>query len=129
MIEPFIFINTFAIKEGRTEDFLNACQKILELAETSEPRLLHIGFYVNEEGTEATTVQVHPDEDSMSVHMKVAEEHINEAHDFLDFTTMRYQVYGSLSEAVLEQMRQLAGSGVSVTNKDQASGFNRLPAL
>jgi hypothetical protein len=129
MTEPFIFINTYAIKDGMAEDYLKATRPVLELAEAKEPRLLHIGFYINKEGTEATTVQVHPDEDSMRFHMKVAAEHISAASDFLDFTTMRAEVYGTLSDAVLEQMRQLAGSGVSVTIKAQTSGFNRLPAL
>jgi hypothetical protein len=129
MNEPFIFINTYAIKPGRAADYEKVCRKVVEIADANEPRLLHFGFYINEEGTEGTTVQVHPDADSMAFHMQLVAEHINQAREYLDFSTMSVQVYGKLSDAVLDQMRQLAGSGVPVTIRTQSSGFNRLPAL
>lgn len=128
MIEPFIFINRYAIKPGRAEDYANACGRVLEIAEAKEPRLLHLGFYVNEDGTEGTTVQVHPDAESMGLHMQLIAEHVNETREYLDFTTMRIQIFGTLSGPVLEQMRALAGSGVPVTIMAQSSGFNRLAA-
>ena len=129
MNEPFIFINSYAIKPGRADDYEKACRTVVELAEAEEPRLLHFGIYINSDGTEGTTVQVHPDADSMGFHMQLVAEHINAAREYLDFTTMRVQVYGILNEPVLEQMRQLAGSGVPVTITAQSSGFNRLPTL
>lgn len=129
MTEPFIFINTYAIKAGRAEGYEKAFQKVVEVAEANEPRLLHFATYLSEDGTEATTVQVHPDADSMGFHMQLVAEHINAAREFLDFTKMRIQVYGTLSDGILEQMRQLAGSGVPVSINNPRAGFNRLPAL
>ena len=76
-----------------------------------------------------TTVQIHPDADSMGFHMQLVAEHINETREYLDFTTMRIQIFGTLSGPVLEQMRQVAGSGIPVTVTAQSSGFNRLTAL
>jgi hypothetical protein len=129
MTEPFIFINSYAIKPGRAEDFLKACGRVLEVVEAKEPRLLHLGFYINEDGTEGTTVQVHPDAESMGLHMQLVAEHVNAAREYLDFTKMRVQIFGILTGPVLEQMRQLAGSGVPVSITAQSSGFNRLPSL
>jgi hypothetical protein len=38
---------------------------MVEVVEANEPRLIALNSYVNEDGTEATIVQVHPDPDSM----------------------------------------------------------------
>jgi hypothetical protein len=61
MAAPFIFINSFAIKEGKLGDFRQFLQEFLKIIEANEPRLLALNAYVNEDGTEVTFVQVHPD--------------------------------------------------------------------
>lgn len=55
------------------------------------------------------------------------EEQIREAAEYLDWSSMAIRIYGSPNEAVLEQMRQIAGSGVSVTVSPAAVGFDRFP--
>lgn len=62
----------------------------------------------------------------MEYHMEIAAEHIKAATALLDFNQMHIEVYGLPSEAVLEQMRQLAGSGVPVIKKPDAV-VDRLP--
>lgn len=126
-MEPFVFINTTAVRHGHLEDFKRGFQKVVELAETEEPRLLHFASYTNEEGTEITVVQVHPDADSMALHMELAAKHIQGSHEVLDHASSHIQIYGEPTEAVLEQIRQLAGSGARVTVKTPLAGFNRLP--
>jgi hypothetical protein len=127
MFEPFIFINTCALNAGRATDFEKHFHETVELVRPNEPRLLHFAAYVDEEGSEATIVQVHPDAESMGFHMQVVAQHIAEAQEFLDFTRMSIEVCGTPSDAVLERMRQLSGSGVQVSVKTPAGGFNRLP--
>lgn len=127
MAEPFIFINTYAIQDGRLDDYKEACEKVIELVEKEEPRVLYLAFYINEEGTEATTFQIHPDAESMDLHMKLAAEAIQASVEFVDFSTMSIQVYGAPSESVMENMRQAAGSGVPVSLKGAASLVDRLP--
>jgi hypothetical protein len=130
MIEPFIFIQTAPIKHGRLEGYRQDFRETVELVEARHPRLLHFASYINEEGTEQTVVQVHPDAESMRVHMQIAAEHIRERGPRnLDFSRMRIDVYGEPTEPVLELMRELAGSGVPVSVKTLASGFSRLPDL
>ena len=129
MIEPFIFISTSAVKAGKLGDYKRAYEEVNHLVEENEPRVLHFTLYLSEDGTEESIVQVHPDADSMEYHMKLVADHIEAAREFLDFSKMRIEIYGKLSESILEQMRQLAGSGVPVTIKAPAAGFNRLPAL
>ena len=62
MSEPFIFINSFEIKEGKL------LGEFLTVVESNEPRLLALNAYVNEDGTEVTFVQVHPDAASLEHH-------------------------------------------------------------
>ena len=125
MSEPFIFIGTNRIKEGKLEVFKQHHEKLVELVEANEPRLLVFENYLSEDGTEAVNVQVHPDADSMEFHMQVIGEHIREAYEFLE--TDNIQVYGTPSDSVLEMMKQIAGSGVPLSVKSQhVGGFIRL---
>lgn len=82
----------------------------------------------DQDASEASTVQVHADADNMAFHMQLVGDHIRRSAEYLDFSSMKIKIYGSPSEAVLDQMRQLAGSGVPVTISPAAVGFNRFPA-
>jgi hypothetical protein len=57
-----------------------------------------------------SVVQVHSDADSMAFHMQVAGEHFAQAYEFLD-TTRSVQIYGTPSDTLLEQMKQLSLPG------------------
>ena len=128
MAEPFIFIGTHTIKEGKLEDFKQYSGDFCNLIEANEPRLIHFALYINDEGTEVTVVQVHPDADSMAFHMQVAADHFAHAYEFLD-ATKSIQIYGTPSDTLLEQMKQVSSSGVPVIVKSGLAGFNRLPAI
>lgn len=129
MSEPFIFINTYGIKEGMTEVFREQAQAVVDLVEAEEPQMLFFGFFINDEGTEATTLQVHPDPDSMLFHMEIAREHIEESIDFLDYSNMAVGVYGTPTEPVMEMMRQLSGTGVPIAIKTPWATVNRLQSV
>ena len=129
MSEPFIFINSFEIKEGKLEGLRHFLGEFFTTVEANEPRLLGINAYVNEDGTEVSFVHVHPDAASMEHHEKVAHEHTERARrEFLDATTS-LQVYGQPSDVLLEGTRQLAGTGVPLSVKpEDLGGFTRLVA-
>jgi quinol monooxygenase YgiN len=126
--EPLIFIGTYTIKEGKLEEFKQYCGELCKLLEENEPRLIHFGLYFDEDGTEVSVVQVHPDADSMEFHMQVASEHFASAFEFLD-TTKSVQVYGTPSDALVGQIKQASEPGVSVIVKSELAGFNRLSAM
>ena len=130
MAEPLIFVFTYAIKEGKLEDYKEFNRAFVEFVEAKEPRLIGYEVYVNKEGTEATSVLVHPDADSEDFHMQVAGEKLRPGYAFMDATKMAIGVYGSPSDAVLEQLRQMAESGVPVSIKPHhLGGFTRLQAV
>lgn len=127
MAEPFIFINTYKFKPGKEEAYRAAFQEVADIVEAQEPKMLYFAEHVSEDGSQATTVQVHSDPDNMAHHMQLVDKHIREASEYLDWSSMSIQIFGSPSESVLEQMRELAGAGVSVTVSPAEITVNRLP--
>jgi hypothetical protein len=125
MAEPFIFINTYTIKPGKEEAYKTAHQQVADLVEAKEPKMLYFALHTSEDGSQATTVQVHADAENLGYHMSLVEEHVRAAHEYLDGANMAIRIFGSPTEAILDQMRQLAGSGVSVTISPATLGFNR----
>jgi hypothetical protein len=130
MVEPFIFVQTAPIKDGMLDSYKKDVAETVDLVDAEEPRMLHFASYINEEGTEQTVIQVHPDPESMRYHMEVARRQIEErAPRDLDISRMRIEVYGTPTEPVLALMRELAGTGVPIGIKTLAAGFNRLPEV
>jgi len=125
MAEPFIFINTYTIKPGKEEAYKTAHQKVADLVEAKEPKMLYFALHTSEDGSEATTVQVHADAENFGYHMSVVEDHVRAAHEYLDSSNTAIRIFGSPTAEILDQMRQLAGSGVSVTVNPPTLGFNR----
>ena len=126
MSEPLIFINTYAIKEGMAERYRELSEGVINMVRSEQPQILYFAFFINEEGTEATTLQVHPDPESMLRHMKLAEKHIQQSAEAINFNKMEISLYGNPNEAVLETMRQLSGTGVPITIKAPVLTVNRL---
>jgi hypothetical protein len=126
MSEPFIFIATNRLKEGKLEAERKRVPGLTDFIEGNEPRLIAFNEYANEDGTEVGVVQVHPDAASMEFHMEVVRERAQRAYaETLDATTS-IQVYGTPSNSILEMLRQQAGSGVSLTVKPHhLGGFTR----
>ena len=129
MPEPLIFINTYVIKEGMADRYRELSEGVIKMVRSEQPQMIYFAFYINEDGTEATTFQVHPDPDSMLRHMKLAEKHIQQSAEAIDFTKMEITLYGNPNEAVLETMRQLSGTGVPIKIKAPVSTVNRLQTV
>jgi quinol monooxygenase YgiN len=125
MAEPFIFINTYTIKPGKEEAYKTAHQKVADLVQAKEPKMLYFALHTSEDGSEATTVQVHADAENFGYHMSLVEDHVRAAHEYLDSSNTAIRIFGSPTAEILDQMRQLAGSGVSVTVSPPTLGFNR----
>lgn len=126
MDAPFIFINTYQIKEGQLAAFKTGFRKVLDLVEAQQPRVLYFASYLNDEGTEATVLQIHPDAESFENHMALAAGHIRGSVDAVEWSSMHIQLLGKPNETVLENMRGVAGSGGRVTIKQPDDGVDRL---
>jgi hypothetical protein len=125
MSGPFVFIGTHSIREGKLEEFQRDCQNLAEVVQEKEPQLLVFAFYFNEDRTEVSTVQVHPDADSMLLHMQTVREHIEHAVDE-QLITKDIQIFGTPNDAVSGMIAQLSQEGVPVIVKPiDHAGFAR----
>jgi uncharacterized protein (DUF2126 family) len=129
MSSPFIFIATNRLKPGRLERERNRVPGLVEFIEASEPRMIAFNEFVNEAGDEATVVQFHPDAASMEAHMEIVRERAQEAYAETLDATVRIQVFGRPTDAILEALQQQAGSGVEISvNGEHLGGFTRSAA-
>src|SRR5919106_2355713 len=106
MAGPLIFISQSRIKEGELDNFKRGLREMAEFVEANEPRVIAFEANLNDDDSEVTGVQIHPDADSMAFHMQVAFEKIMEFDKYLD--TQSIEVYGVPNEAVLGMMKQIA---------------------
>ena len=79
MPEPFIYVGTYEVAEGRLDDAKKSLAEHAEFVEANEPRLISFNFYLDPERRTITIVQVHPDSASMDFHMQLIAEHITSA--------------------------------------------------
>jgi hypothetical protein len=129
MQSPFIFIATNRLKPGRLDGERARVPGLVEFIEANEPRLIAFNEYVNDAGDEVTVVQVHPDASSMESHMQVVRERALEAYAETLDATVRVQVFGRPTDAILETLQQQAGAGVEITiNREHLGGFTRSAA-
>ena len=123
---PLVFIATNRLKAGQLERERERVQGLVEFIETNEPRLIAFNEYVNEAGDEVTVVQVHPDTASLEAHMQIVRERAREAYAETLDATVRIQVFGQLTDAILEALREQAGNGVELSvNGEHLGGFTR----
>ena len=128
MTAPFVFVATYKIKEGKLEEYEKRWRGLVEFVQANEPRLLAFNTYASEDGTEATTIQVHPDAESMEFHMKVAGARILEGYPLVE-TVESINVFGTPTEGFREMNTQMAVPGVAVNVKPRhLGGFTRLAA-
>lgn len=126
MPEPIIFVDEFGIHEGKLEDFKQAAKEIVELVEANEARILTYAIYISDDGKQMTGVQIHPDSESIEAHFAAAGPHFGKIMECLEGGGTMH-VFGSPSDQVREQMRQMAaGMGVTVVFDDLFAGFTRL---
>jgi hypothetical protein len=129
MSQPFIFIATNKLKEGKLEAERRRVPGLVEFIEASEPRLIAFNEYASEDGSEVSVVQLHPDADSFEFHMGVVRERAARAYAETLEATTSVQVYGTPSDSVLEMLRQQAGSGVALSVRPHhLGGFTRATA-
>src|SRR5258705_8866089 len=125
---PFIFIATNRLKPGKLDRGRARVPGLVEFIEANEPQLIAFNEYVNEAGDEVTVVQIHPDTASMEAHMGIVRERAQEAYAETLDATLRVQVFGQPSDAILETLRTQAGSGVEISiNGEHLGGVPHPP--
>ena len=112
MSAPFVLISTSSIKEGKLDDYKTFTNKMVEIIEANEPRLRAFSTSSNKDGTTVTTVQIHPDADSMVFHLQIVREKMDTAFEHIKLESVI--ISGEVNDQVLEMVKQISGSGVPV---------------
>jgi hypothetical protein len=134
MIKPLIFVSTWKIKESRLEDYKKFAKEFMEHVKIREPQLIAFNMYFNEDETEMTSIQVHPDTHSMDFHLqvlaKVIGEDMVEWIDRADFLKPKhFEIYGTPSAKLLEANQPFMDAGIPQSVKPQHfAGFTRSAA-
>jgi hypothetical protein len=126
MAGPFIFIATNKIRAGRLDAEREHVPNWVRFIGDNEPRTIGFHEYRSADGTEVEYIQIHPDTDSFEHHMRVLAEKSDLSYrETLEGTT-NIRIYGQPTEAILEMLKQAAGSGVPVTIlPEHLGGFTR----
>ena len=108
MSKPLFVITKFRVKSGKFEDLKRYYRKVLDIVEANEPQVIAFHGFLNENGTEMTSIQVHPDTASLDFHMQVLKDNWDESFgayaQMLDVIGIEY--YGTPPESALEMDRQ-----------------------
>jgi quinol monooxygenase YgiN len=125
MAEPFIYVGTMTIKPGKLEEARKRIAELVDFVEINEPRLIAFHCFLDEEGTELTVVQVHPDVASMEFHQEVNAKHFTTAFDYLE-SSRSDQYYGPISETLAAELAKWDDPNVAVTRMPvHEAGFTR----
>lgn len=121
-------MSTFRVKEGKLEDLKRYYSKNIEFFRTNEPQIVAFHGFLNQDGTEMTSIQVHPDIDSMDFHMKMLtdnwDEQFSEYSQLLEPVKVEY--YGTPPRNALEM--DLQGEWDLSLKPIHIAGFTRSTA-
>lgn len=123
MSGPLIFISHSRVKPGKLEVYRAHCTAAVELVESEEPQMIGFNLYESEDGTDVSTVMVHPDAESLDTHFKLyAERLAGRVADALD--SYEVDLYGRPSDAALQVLGTEPGLRIRVLPVHEA-GFLR----
>jgi len=130
MSEPILYLDRSVIRSPDVVGLREAVANLTEFVRKREPQLLFYGFEIDERMATMRVVAVHPDSESLGMHLDIGGPEFRKVGAFIDL--QHVDVFGRPSAAVLEQLHQKAGmlgvtAGVSV--HELASGFERLTTL
>lgn len=124
MSEPIVFISHHEMKEGQLEAFRKVHQEKTLLLQEQKPDTIVFLAYAGEDGGEVSFVHIFPDAEAMDVHFQGSDERSKQAYKFMKPISMK--IYGSPNDGVLEMLKKIAESGVTVSfDTDHLGGFLR----
>jgi hypothetical protein len=128
MAMPIIYVDRSEIT-GDVTQLKEAISTLVAFVREREPRLVTYGFYIDEAGSAMSVVAVHPDSESLGLHLAIGGPEFRKVGQFIDLQLI--EVFGEPSEAILVQLQQKArmlGKAARVSVHSLEAGFARPPA-
>jgi hypothetical protein len=124
MTTPFVFITTHKVRPGSLDALKALTRDYTAFLDEHDARLVAHSAFLNEDETELSLVQVHPDAASAEHHMRIVEPSIAAAAELTEPEAVT--VYGRPGPAVQATLDHLGGVGVPVTvHNGDLGGFTR----
>ena len=117
-----VFVGTHRIHEGKLDVAKEASADLARFVAENHPRVLHFQIHIDDDSREMTVIQVHPDEESLMLHMRLAGDRLARAYEFLDTDVVR--IFGDVTEQFREQATM--GGRSNVRFEPPYVGFSRL---
>ena len=127
MAEPIVYVDCSEIQAGKVEAVRELAVELVAFVKEREPQLLFYGFFFAEDERHMSVIALHPDSESMRLHLDVGGPGFRKFRDLITMTGI--DVYGRPSDTVLDQLRQKAemlGAREGVAVHGLESGFARL---
>ena len=121
---PIVFVGTHQIREGKLDVAKEASAGLAQFVRDNHPRVLHFEIYIEDESRVMTVIQIHPDEESLMLHMQLAGDRLAQAYEFLD--TVAVRVFGDASESF---KAAAMGGRENLSFERPYAGFSRLAAV
>jgi hypothetical protein len=124
--EPFIVISKWRLKEGNLEELRKYYKRIVSIVKANEPQIIAFQGFLNEDGTEMTSIQIHPDTASMDFHMQVLRENWDETfsrYSQIVHSNISIEYYGIPPASAVEL--DLMNERVTHFNSLHLAGFTR----
>lgn len=124
--KPFVVSSTFRVREGRSEALREYYQRAIRLFEAEEPRLIGFYVFINEDETEVTNIQIHPDAKSMEFHMNVLRDNWEKTFSRYgeNVEGIRVECFGDTPQSVLDL--QVVGGPEYILKPGYVGGFTRI---
>ncbi|HEX2152571.1 MAG TPA: hypothetical protein VHL52_01155 [Acidimicrobiia bacterium] len=126
MSEPIFYLDRSTVRQGALEEVSRRIEELVEFIREQEPQLIAYDFYLDEQGKHMTVMSVHPDCDSLRLHMEVGRSAFQKFADLIDLFSI--EVYGRPSDEVLsllEDKAAMLGEGGRVEVHERHAGFLR----
>ena len=121
---PIVFVGTHRIHQGKLDIAKEASAGLAKFVRDNHPRVLHFEIYIDDATREMTVIQIHPDEESLMLHMQLAGDRLSGAYGFLD--TVAVRMFGHPSEPF---KAAAMGGRESVSFETPYAGFSRLEGV
>lgn len=120
------YIDRSTIREDALNEVRNRIQDLVGFIEKEEPRLIGYDFYIDSPGRRMTVVAIHPDSDSLKLHLEIGRSAFEGFAHLIDLDSI--EVYGRPSDQVLSMLEDKAamlGDEARVDVHEHQAGFLR----
>jgi hypothetical protein len=82
-----VYLDRSDIREGRLEELRTGIRRLVEVIESLEPQLVVYRIHIDDDAGQMTVVAVHPDSESLELHMEVGRAQFR---SLADLVTLRH---------------------------------------